>query len=72
MTDDEEDSAARPTPLEKKKKKRRLLKSHLIFCPLHKTNFCGGIKLSVVSVAPQTQSRAPECGVGEGKVRAAG
>lgn len=61
MTDDEHGGAsARPTP----KKKPFKISSH--FCPLHETNFCSGIKLSVVSVAPQTRSRAPKCGAGEG------
>ena len=64
MTDDEEDSAAKPTP----EKKPFKISSHFFFllpfffssCPLHETNFCSGIKLSVASVAPQTHSRAPK------------
>ena len=60
----------RKTAQQSPHQKRSLLKSHLIFfffflfffssCPLHETNFCSGIKLSVASVAPQTHSRAPK------------
>lgn len=66
MTDDEEDSAVKPIP----EKKPFKISSHFFFssssffffssCPLHETNFCSGIKLSVASVAPQTHSRAPK------------
>lgn len=59
MTDDEEDSAAKPA-------EKKPFKIPSPFCPLHKTNFCSSIKLSVVSVAPQTHSRAPKYGAGEG------
>lgn len=61
MTDDEEDSAAKPT------EKKPFKIPSPFFCPLHKTNFCSRIKLSAVSVAPQTHSRAPKCGAGGGK-----
>lgn len=51
---------AQKSPL---KKRGSLSKSHFIFFyPLHETNFCTSIKLSVVSVAPQTHSQAPKYG----------
>lgn len=54
MTYDEEDGAAKPT-------RKEVFKNPIpIFSHSTKTNFCSSIKLSVVSVAPQTHSRAPK------------
>lgn len=60
MTDDEEDSAVKPSrernpPPPHTTPAFFFFKSH--FYPLHGANFCSGIKLSVVSVAPRSGSK---------------